>query len=117
MVLKFARSFGHALQGFRTIWRTQRNFRIQIVVAILVVLVSVILRFSSLELVAVLIAISMVVIAEGFNTVIEYSMDLYKSHPDPLVCRIKDIMASVVLMASCFSVLIGLLVLWHHFVG
>jgi diacylglycerol kinase (ATP) len=65
---------------------------------------------TKLELMALLIAISFVLIAEMVNTAIEATIDLATTSFDPLAKMAKDIAAGAVLIASVNAVVIGYLV-------
>src|SRR5579863_7707728 len=73
---KFIAGFRYAFHGLWYAIRTQRNMRVHIAVALLILLVSILLRISALEFAMIFIAITGVFIAEMFNTVIELCVDL-----------------------------------------
>ena len=66
---------------------------------------------TKLELMALLIAISFVLIAEMVNTAVEATIDLATTSFDPLAKIAKDIAAGAVLIAAVNAVVIGYLVL------
>ena len=65
---------------------------------------------TKLELIALLISITFVLIAEMFNTAIEGAIDVATSSFDPLAKLAKDIAAGAVLIASINAVAVGYLV-------
>jgi diacylglycerol kinase (ATP) len=65
---------------------------------------------TKLELMALLVAISFVLIAEMVNTAIEATIDLSTTSFDPLAKMAKDIVAGAVLIAAVNAVVVGYLV-------
>ena len=103
-------SFNFAFEGIIHVLRTQRNMRIHFAVAVAVLTVAVITDVTKLELIALLISITFVLIAEMFNTAIEGAIDVATSSFDPLAKLAKDIAAGAVLIASVNAVVVGYLV-------
>ena len=63
-------SFNYAFEGIIHVLRTQRNMRIHFVVAAVVLVAALATGVSRLELIALLLAIAVVMIAEMINTAI-----------------------------------------------
>jgi diacylglycerol kinase (ATP) len=103
-------SFNWAFEGVIHVLRTQRNMRIHFAVAAGVLILAFSYGVTKLELMALLIAISFVLIAEMVNTAIEATIDLATTSFDPLAKMAKDIAAGAVLIASVNAVVIGYLV-------
>jgi len=103
-------SFNFAFEGIIHVLRTQRNMRIHFVVAIVVLVVAVISNVTKLELIALLISITFVLIAEMFNTALEGAIDVATSSFDPLAKLAKDTAAGAVLIAAINAVAVGYLV-------
>lgn len=111
---KFITGFGYAFHGLWYALRTQRNMRVHIAAALLILLVSTLLHISALEFAMIFIAITGVFIAEMFNTVIELCVDLASPEYHPLAKIAKDVAAGAVLLSAILSVIIGLFVLGPH---
>jgi diacylglycerol kinase (ATP) len=103
-------SFNYALEGVIHVLRTQRNLRIHFVVAIGVLVAAVAVQVTRLELIALLLAISFVLIAEMFNSALEQAIDVATTSFDPLAKLAKDMAAGAVLIATVNAVAIGYLV-------
>jgi diacylglycerol kinase (ATP) len=103
-------SLNWAFEGVIHVLRTQRNMRIHFAVAVGVLILAFSYGVTKLELMALLIAISFVLIAEMVNTAIEATIDLATTSFDPLAKMAKDIAAGAVLIASVNAVVIGYLV-------
>jgi diacylglycerol kinase (ATP) len=106
-----AHSFRHAFEGWWFVIRTQRNAWIHMVFSLAVIAVSFWLRISRMEWVIILIAITLVWIAEFLNTALEAVVDLASPQKHYLAKIGKDVGAAAVLIAATSSILIGLLVL------
>jgi diacylglycerol kinase len=105
------RSFLYAFQGLRTVWRTQTNMRIHLSVALLVVALGWWLELSKTDWCLLVLAISMVLMAEAFNTALEFLTDLASPDYHPLAKHAKDTAAAAVLLAAIGSAVLGLLIL------
>ena len=103
-------SFNYAFEGVIHVLRTQRNMRIHFLIAAGVLVLAVVYDVSKLELIALMLAIAFVLIAEMVNTAVEASIDVATTSFDPLAKLAKDIAAGAVLIASVNSVVIGYLV-------
>ena len=109
------RSFGHAWRGLRLAFATERSFRIQVAVALAVILLAILVPFRSWERILLLVATSAVLVLELLNSTVERLVDLFKPRLHPYVGDVKDLMAGAVLVASIFALIVGLLVLWPYF--
>jgi diacylglycerol kinase (ATP) len=103
-------SFNYAIEGVIHVLRTQRNMRIHFLVAVVVLAVAVAVSVSRLELIALLLAITFVLVAEMINTAVEGTIDAATTSFDPMAKLAKDIAAGAVLIASVNAVAVGYLV-------
>jgi diacylglycerol kinase (ATP) len=103
-------SFNFAFEGIIHVLRTQRNMRIHFVIAIGVLIAAMAVGVRRMELVALLLAISFVLIAEMLNTALEAGIDVATTSFDPLAKLAKDIAAGAVLIATVNAVAVGYLV-------
>ena len=103
-------SFNYALEGIIHVLRTQRNMRIHFLVAGAVLVAAIAMGVSRLELIALMISIAFVLIAEMINTAIEGAVDVSTTSFDPNAKLAKDIAAGAVLIATVNAVVIGYLV-------
>ena len=107
----FLYSLKMAINGLRTALHRENNFQIQVMIMITVLLLSFLLSLSIIEWCIILFCIGMVLCIELMNTSIEYLANLYNSHYDLRIKRIKDISAASVLVVSLISGIIGGLIL------
>jgi diacylglycerol kinase (ATP) len=105
------RSFDHAFRGLVYSVRHQRNMRIHFAVAAVVLVASVFLDVSRLELVAVCVTIAFVLMAELINTAVEAVVDIITDELDPRAKAAKDVAAGAVLVAAINSLVVAYLVL------
>ena len=103
-------SFNFAMEGIIHVLRTQRNMRIHFAAAIAVLIAALAFDVSRLELIALLIAIAFVLIAEMFNTAVEAAVDVASTSFDPMAKLAKDIGAGAVLIAAVNAIAVGYLV-------
>lgn len=103
-------SFNYALEGVIHVLRTQRNLRIHFLAAVLVFAAAIAVGVSRLQLLALLLAIAFVLVAEMLNTAIEGVIDVSTTSFDPNAKLAKDIAAGAVLIASITAVAVGFLV-------
>jgi diacylglycerol kinase (ATP) len=103
-------SFDYAIQGIVFALRTQRNMRLHALAATVVLTAALILGVGGLELIALMFAISLVIIAELANTAIEATVDLAVETFDPMAKTAKDVAAGAVLVASVNAVAVGYVV-------
>lgn len=107
---KRIKSFGYAGRGIRTVFATEPNMKIHILITILVLIGGFTFKISTIEWIACLLCIGLVVGMEMINTSIENIVDLVSPDYHPLAGKAKDIAAGAVLICAIISVIVGLLV-------
>ena len=78
----------------------QANAKIHLLAAIVVIIAAIYLNISTLEWCFIVFAISSVIMAEAFNTAIEYVVDLCSPEYHELAGKAKDVAAAAVLVAA-----------------
>ncbi len=111
---KFLAGFEYALSGLWYALRTQRNARVHVGIATLVIIAGIVLRISAVEFAILFITISSVFTAEMLNTVFELCVDLASPTYHPLAKIAKDVAAGAVLLSAIFAVVIGLFIFIPH---
>lgn len=107
---RFARSFSYAVKGIIFAFRNERNFQIELTVAVVASLLMFFLPLSSLERSLIVLSIALVLTLELANTALERVMDILKPRVHPYARVIKDLMAGAVLLATLASIAIGLVI-------
>jgi diacylglycerol kinase (ATP) len=103
-------SFNFAFEGIIHVMRAERNLRIHFAIALGVIIAAVAFDVTRMELVALLLAIAFVLIAEMLNSALEAVVDLVTPSVEPLAKIAKDVAAGAVLIATVTAVAIGYLV-------
>jgi diacylglycerol kinase (ATP) len=103
-------SFNYAFEGIIHVLRTQRNLRIHFAIAVAVIVFALIVNVTKLELIALLISITFVLISEMLNSAVEAAIDIATTSFDPMAKLAKDVAAGAVLIASTNAVAVGYLV-------
>jgi diacylglycerol kinase (ATP) len=103
-------SFNFAFEGIIHVLRTQRNMRIHFAIAFGVLILALVVNVTKLELIALLISVTFVLIAEMLNTAVEAAIDIATTSFDPMAKLAKDIAAGAVLIAAANAIVVGYLV-------
>ena len=107
----FQRSVLFALNGVRLAFRSQRNFRKHLVIAIFTFAIAFLLRVSIVEFCIILFANMLVLVCEMFNSVVEFVIDAYYKNKWAKLAKLsKDIAAGAVLLSASVSALISFLI-------
>ncbi|MHA0855800.1 diacylglycerol kinase family protein [Paenibacillus sp. CMAA1364] len=106
-------SFSYAVDGIIYAWRTQRNIRIHGVAAVIVLLLASLFALSPMRWLFLLLAITLVIAAELFNTAIEAVVDLVSIDHHPLAKVAKDTAAGAVFITAVFAVVVGIVVFYR----
>jgi diacylglycerol kinase len=104
-------SFRFAFAGLGNALRTQRNARIHVSIAAVVLVLGVALGLDALEWAVIALTVGFVLVAELFNTVIEAVVDLVTDEYHPLAKQAKDVAAGAVLISAMAAVVVGVLIL------
>lgn len=109
MVKKFLHSFYYAFQGIKSAF-DERNFKIQFIIGIIVIVFGYFLNLSHTEWLIIIICSFLVLSLEMINTAIEKLSDSVTKEINPLIKEAKDIAAGAVLLFSIASAIIGLVI-------
>lgn len=107
---KFSSSIKYCLEGINFVITNESNFKKEIVIGIIALLLSYILKISRIEFIIILIMIALVLTSEIINTSIEKVVDLYTRDYNNLAKIVKDVSAGSVLVMSIFSLLVGIII-------
>lgn len=109
------KSFKYAIKGLQTTWEEEFNFRVEVSIAFVVILCIFYFNFSFLEASLSVFAITLVLVLEIINTVVEDICNKIEPSQDPIIAKIKDISASFVFTGSLGALIVGVFVLLNHF--
>lgn len=109
---KLVDSFNYAIDGIIYSIRTQRNMRIHMVIAILVLAGCFFFDMTKLELLILTITITMVIVAEMINTAVECAIDATTNYYHPLAKIAKNVAAGAVLITAINAALVGYIIFY-----
>ncbi|PIR76796.1 MAG: hypothetical protein COU32_00080 [Candidatus Magasanikbacteria bacterium CG10_big_fil_rev_8_21_14_0_10_42_10] len=115
-IKQFFSSTRYAVQGICYVFRNEQNFRIQLVVAVVVAGFAWYFPLSDAERILVLLLIMLIFILELVNSAIERFTDILKPRMHQHVRVVKDIMAGTVLIASVGAMILGLMIFAPHII-
>lgn len=107
---KFIRGFGYALNGIWHAAATQLNFRVHLVAALMAGYAGYALHISTGEWLWIIFCIAIVLVAELFNTALEFLTDLVSPEYNKKAGLVKDMSAGAVLITAICALLIGLII-------
>ena len=105
-----ARSFAHAIEGVLFCLRTQRHMQVHCAIITFVLIAAIALRVSSAEMLHLMLAMALVLVAEMINTAIESAIDLIVTIYNPHAKIAKDVAAGAVLIAAFYSVIVAVII-------
>lgn len=102
-------SFRYAVDGILDVFRTQKHMRFHFIVMVVVLLAALLMDYSKRDILILMFVISLVLVAEMFNTAIETVVDIVVQEYHPLAKFAKDAAAGAVLIATVTAVLMGVM--------
>lgn len=103
----FIEAWKNATNGIIYSATTQRNIRIQLVLAVIVMVLSLFYGLETTEFLCLGFAVFMVIFAELINTAIETVVDLFVDVYHPKAKIAKDVAAGAVVLAACNALVVG----------
>ncbi|MBQ9942235.1 MAG: diacylglycerol kinase [Christensenellaceae bacterium] len=111
--MKFINSVNHAFEGIVHAFRSEKNMRIHIVTALLVVIAAVLTYCTRYEMIALAITITFVFFAEMINTAVEAVVDLVTDKYHEMAKIAKNVAAGAVLLSALNALVVGYLVFYR----
>ncbi len=103
-------SFAFALRGIAISIKSQRNFRADLLIGILVMILAFYFKLQSIEIALLVLTIGFMLFAELINTVVEFTVDAYFGNKYSILAKMaKDISAGAVLISATTAVIVGLI--------
>lgn len=103
--------FKVAMAGLVYTFKTQRHMRFHLYVVLTVMVLGIFFGLRLREMLVLLFVISLVLVAEMFNSAIEATVDLIQPRYDPRAKFAKDIAAGAVLITTIVAIVVGALML------
>lgn len=111
------KSFSYAFRGLKYVIKNERNFRIELLFAILIIPFAIIIGVEKWEFVVVVFLATLVLVTELINTVVERVVDILEPRMHPFAKLIKDITAAIVLISAAMSVVVGLIIFLPYLIN
>ncbi len=102
--------FKHAQEGILHCFRTQRHMRYHFYTLVAVLVSGLLLNLDNRDMLALVFAITLVIVSEMFNTAIEAVVDMVTENYHPVAKLVKDVAAGAVLLAAMNAVISGVLI-------
>lgn len=109
----FIEAWYNAINGIIYTATTQRNFRIQLILAVIVLALSLFYGLSTTEFLCLVFALFFVIFAEMVNTAIETVVDLFVDVYHPKAKIAKDVAAGAVVLSACNALIVGYFVFFN----
>jgi diacylglycerol kinase len=109
-MIKFIKAFGFAFNGLIIFFKHETNGRVQGIVAIIALILSIYFHISTMEYMWIFACICIVIALEMMNSAIEKMCNIISTDFHPTIKVVKDICAGAVLWASFFSLVIGCII-------
>jgi|ERR1700761_5202732 len=107
---KLLRSFGYAFKGVAYATTTQLNFRIHLFATAIALILGYVLHISTGEWLWIALCITVVLVTELFNTMIEALVDFVSPGFNEVAGRVKDMAAGTVVIAAIFALITGIII-------
>lgn len=107
---RFIRSLEDSFRGICSALRREKNMRLHLISAAIVLAASLYFKVDKIEFLFVLTAIALVLVTEMINTAIEAAVDLKTMEFHPLARLAKNVAAGAVLCAAIFALVVGYIV-------
>jgi len=111
---KLKKSFQFAFKGLKCAWQQEQSFRIQLIIAFVVIGAAVYFHITRLQALVLGLTILMVLSFELVNTMSERIIDLVEWRWKQEVGEIKDVLAGAVLVASLGAIIIGIIIFFPY---
>lgn len=108
--MRVIKSFACAFAGLKDCVLHEKNFRIQYVVALMVIIAGLFFSLSETEWMIIFLCFAVVLGLEMINSAIEKLCDLVCPEFNLTIKKVKDMSASAVLLAAIISFIIGCLI-------
>lgn len=106
------RSFSHAFDGLKYIFFQEQNFRIQVIIGLIVFILAFYFPLSINQKITIILMIGLVLILEMLNSAIERTIDLLRPKIDSGAAVVKKTMSGLVLLAVITSMIVGFLIFY-----
>ncbi|MBM3256626.1 MAG: diacylglycerol kinase family protein, partial [Candidatus Moranbacteria bacterium] len=104
----------YALRGIVYVWKTEQNFRSEVIIAGIVFFMMFIFPLRLIEQLLVSLLIVWVLALELVNTVLERTIDAVRPQRSEKIKVVKDTMAGAVLISAAGALVIGMIIFYPY---
>lgn len=108
------KSFVNAFKGIVTVFKEERNFRIQVFATVLVIFLMFLFSLSIVEKTILILLIAIILVLELFNSILERLVDVFKPRVHTYIKDIKNIAAGAVLISALGAIFVALIIFCPH---
>lgn len=106
--MKITKSFSFAIEGLKTAFGQEANFKVHAVITLTVIVIGVFLQLNHIEWLILLLTIALVVTLELINTSLEAIVNLVEPDIRKQAKIAKDVSAAAVMVSAVVSIIVGL---------
>lgn len=110
-------SLNSAIEGIILATKTEKNMRLHFLSAVAVIMLSIFLKISKIDILLILLSVFFVLAAEIFNTSIEYLCDFVSPEHSAKIAAVKNLAAGAVLLSAFSSFAIGYIIFSKYIYG
>ena len=114
-IRRLMKATGYSLAGLASAWRSEEAFRIEAILALLMLPLAIWLGQSAIERSLLIGSVLLVLVVELLNTAIEYTVDRIGTDRHHLSGGAKDLASAAVLLSLITTTVIWCLVAWDRF--
>jgi len=107
MKCRIFQSFQNAFQGIKIVLVSEKNFRIHLLITLLVILFALYKGLDKIMWIGLLLIIVLILALEIFNSAIERLVDMLAPKTHSFAKEVKDLLAAMVLIVVIFAIIIG----------
>lgn len=111
---RLLKSFADAFRGLKHVFKSEQNFRMQVLLGLFVFVAAAYFPLRSWEVILLILLVLLVLLVEILNTAFENFSDLLKPRLHHYVGVVKDIMAGAVLLTSLVALIVGTIIFYPH---
>ena len=106
------KSFGYAFKGLR-VFASEPHLIIHCIAAITVITAGIIVELTPIKWAILSLTIALVIALELMNTAMEKLIDKLHPEQDPVIGKVKDVMAAAVLISAIGAIGVGVVVFFY----
>src|SRR5574338_74462 len=102
----------NAFAGIRFAWAAERNFRVQVVLGLVTVVLFAVVRPAALWWALIVLCVALVLVVELANSAMEGLADHLHPEIHPVIGKVKDMLAGMVLVMCFGAAVVALIALY-----